>query len=354
MNAVTAIRVDDLGEGVTFTGNWRSFARIALPNLVLTLLTLGLYRFWAKARERRYLWAHTRILGSELEWAGNGTELLVGFLIALPIFLPIAIGAGLLLPTVANILDWIWLIPIAAATYGLLYFFISFARFRALRYRLARTYWRGIHGHGSGSGISYAGKALGWYAVAVLSLGILYPWTQAKLWNERWRAMSFGGTQVQSDVTTKAVRANWAVVWLCFAAGNAVLTLITIPGIVVYGPGAPRLVLPLLIYAVMAIAYLAYLATFYRSAVDWMIFGELSFTFDADFNDWLVFYMNTVLLTVGTLGIAYFFYGYRKWAFFVSRLEIHGEVELISLRRARVGGPGDAEGLADAFEIGAF
>jgi uncharacterized membrane protein YjgN (DUF898 family) len=354
MNAVTAIKVDDLGEGVVFTGNWKSFARIAFPNLALTLLTLGLYRFWAKARERRYLWANTRILGSELEWTGTGTELLVGFLIALPIFLPIAIGAGLLLPMVAKMLDWLWLIPIAAATYGLLYFFISFARFRALCYRLSRTNWRGIQGRGVGSGLRYALQALGWYAVAVLSLGILFPWTQAKLWNERWRAMSFGGAEVRSDVTTRAVRANWAVVWLCFAAGNAVLFLITIPGIVVYGPGAPRLVLPLLIYAVMAIAYLAYQATFYRSAVDWMSFGDLSFTFDADFNDWLVFYMQTVLLTVATLGVAYFFYGYRKWAFFVTRLEVHGSVELVALRRTLAGGPGDAEGLADAFEIGAF
>jgi len=354
MNAITAIKVDDLGEGVAFTGSWKSFARIAIPNLALTLLTLGVYRFWAKARERRYLWAHSRVLGSELEWTGNGPELLVGFLFALPIFLPIAIGAGLLLPIAAKLLDWMWLIPIAAVAYGLLYFFISFARFRALGYRLARTYWRGISGRGVGSGLRYAFKALGWYAVAVLSLGILFPWTQAKLWNERWRAMSFGGVQVQSDVNTKAVRANWAVVWVCFAAGNAVLFLITIPGIVVYGPGAPRLVLPLIIYAVMGIAYLAYLATFYRSAVDWMSFGELTFTFDAEFNDWLVFYLKTILLTVATLGVAYFFFSYRKWAFFMRRVEVHGSIELSGLRRSLADGARDAEGLADAFEIGAF
>ena len=84
------------------------------------------------------------------------------------------------------------------------------------------------------------------------------------------------------------------------------------------------------------------------------MFGDLTFTFDADFNDWLVFYMKTALLTVATLGIAYFFYGYRKWAFFMNRLEIHGDVELAALRRTLAGGPGDAEGLADAFEIGAF
>src|SRR5262245_27829204 len=98
MNAITAIKADEFSEGVSFTGNWKSFSRIAIPNLVLTLLTLGLFRFWAKARERRYLWAHTRILGSELEWTGTGTELLFGFLLALPIFVPLLLAAGILLP----------------------------------------------------------------------------------------------------------------------------------------------------------------------------------------------------------------------------------------------------------------
>ena len=353
MDAVTSPAAAQ-GRAVEFTGDWKSFCKVAIPNLVLTILTLGICRFWAKARERRYLWAHSRILGSELEWTGDAVELLVGFLLALPVFVPILIAVAFVLPAVTSLLDWIWLIPVAAAIYGVFYFFISFARFRALRYRLARTYWRGIHGRGLGSGIPYAAKALGWYAATVLSLGILFPWTQAKLWNERWRAMSFGGIRVQSAATAKAVRTNWAIVWLCFAAGNAVLTLITVPGVILYGPGAPRLVLPLLIYAAMGIAYVAFLAAFYRSAVDEMSFDELTFTFDADLNDWMVFYLKTVLLTIGTLGLAIAFYNYRKWVFFIRRLEVHGAVDFAALRSTSTEEGGDAEGLADAFEIGAF
>lgn len=339
---------------VEFTGDWKSFCKIAFPNLALTIVTLGVYRFWAKARERRYLWAHSHVLGNELEWTGDALELLVGFLLALPIFVPILITVAFVLPAVTSLLDWIWLIPLAAAIYGVFYFFISFARFRALRYRLARTYWRGINGRSVGSGISYAAKALGWYAVTVLSLGLLFPWTQAKLWNERWRAMSFGGIRVDAAATTKAVRLNWAIVWLCFAAGNAVLTLITVPGVILYGPGAPRLVLPLLIYSAMGIAYVAFIAAFYRSAVDEMAFDELTFTFDADLNDWMVFYLQTALLTIGTLGLAIAFYNYRKWVFFIRRLEVHGAVDFAAMRRTTTKGGGDAEGLADAFEIGAF
>ncbi|MBL0021516.1 MAG: DUF898 family protein [Sphingomonadales bacterium] len=74
-----------------FTGNWREFLPIALSNALLTLVTLGIYRFWAIKRERDYLWSHTWFLDDWLEWTGTGKELLLGFitaafLLGLPLF----------------------------------------------------------------------------------------------------------------------------------------------------------------------------------------------------------------------------------------------------------------------------
>ena len=39
-----------------FHGTWRDFAPIAFTNLLLTIVTLGIYRFWATTRERQYSW----------------------------------------------------------------------------------------------------------------------------------------------------------------------------------------------------------------------------------------------------------------------------------------------------------
>lgn len=50
-----------------FDGSWREFAPIAFTNLLLTIVTLGIYRFWGIARERRYLWARTRFVDEKLE-----------------------------------------------------------------------------------------------------------------------------------------------------------------------------------------------------------------------------------------------------------------------------------------------
>ena len=69
-----------------FEGNWKDFARIAFPNLLLTIVTLGIYRFWATARERRYLWSRTKFVDEHLEWAGTGMELFLGFVMVFVLF----------------------------------------------------------------------------------------------------------------------------------------------------------------------------------------------------------------------------------------------------------------------------
>src|SRR3546814_5539729 len=60
------------GDGFAFEGNWRDYAPIAFTNLLLTIVTLGIYRFWATTRTRRYLWANTRFIDDRLEWTGTG------------------------------------------------------------------------------------------------------------------------------------------------------------------------------------------------------------------------------------------------------------------------------------------
>ncbi|MFM5914129.1 MAG: DUF898 family protein, partial [Chakrabartia godavariana] len=72
-----------------FRGDWKEFFPIAASNLLLTFVTLGVYRFWATTRERQYFWSRTRFIDDTLEWTGKGKELFLGFIMAI---------AALLLP----------------------------------------------------------------------------------------------------------------------------------------------------------------------------------------------------------------------------------------------------------------
>jgi len=76
-----------------FHGNWKEFAAIAFPNLLLTIVTLGIYRFWATKRERDYLWSETQFIDERLEWTGTGMELFIGFLM---VFFLILLPFGLI------------------------------------------------------------------------------------------------------------------------------------------------------------------------------------------------------------------------------------------------------------------
>ncbi|MDP6709654.1 MAG: DUF898 family protein, partial [Alphaproteobacteria bacterium] len=56
---------------------------IVLINALLNIVTLTIYRFWAKSRVRRYLWSGMRMTSDRFEYTGSGMELFLGFLIVL-------------------------------------------------------------------------------------------------------------------------------------------------------------------------------------------------------------------------------------------------------------------------------
>src|SRR5215510_10060865 len=72
-----------------FAGNERAFWRLLIRGAVLLLATLGLYRFWLVTDVRRALWNNTEIAGDVLEYIGTARELLLGFLIAIVLLIPV-------------------------------------------------------------------------------------------------------------------------------------------------------------------------------------------------------------------------------------------------------------------------
>src|SRR5258705_6215321 len=59
---------------------------IFIVNLLLSIVTLGFYRFWGKTRIRRYIWSRLSLSGDAFEYTGTGGELFIGFLIVVVLF----------------------------------------------------------------------------------------------------------------------------------------------------------------------------------------------------------------------------------------------------------------------------
>ena len=75
-----------------YTGEGGPLFRLATVNSVLTLITLGIYRFWARTRVRRYIWSSTTAGGDSFQYTGSGLEKLLGFLVAV-VILAFSLGA---------------------------------------------------------------------------------------------------------------------------------------------------------------------------------------------------------------------------------------------------------------------
>lgn len=66
-----------------FTGTGGEYFRIWVVNLLLTVLTLGVYSAWAKVRRMQYIYRNTRVDGSTFDYHGNARSILKGRILAL-------------------------------------------------------------------------------------------------------------------------------------------------------------------------------------------------------------------------------------------------------------------------------
>jgi uncharacterized membrane protein YjgN (DUF898 family) len=187
MTTVEAIGPAPYPASVRFLGDSRAYWRLLVRGAALLMVTLGLYRFWLATDVRRFLWSNTEIDGNTLEYNGLATELLLGFLVAIAIMVPVYsllfVGALEFGPTIETT---------GALGFLLLALLGHFAVYRARRYRLTRTVFRGLRFNQRGSAWVYAIIALAWWVLIALTLGLAYPWAQASLQRFKMRRTSYG------------------------------------------------------------------------------------------------------------------------------------------------------------------
>lgn len=199
-----------------FTGDRIAFLHLAAHGAGLELVTLGFYRFWLVTDVRRHLWSNTVLDGDAAEYTGRGRELLIGFLIALAILMPIYL-AYFLISIEAEHMQALASIPLVAA----FYVFGQFAIYRARRYRLTRTVWRGVRFWMDGSGWRYALHASLWAVLAVATLGLALPWRAAAL--ERYKMQHSWYGDLQGHFEGRGWDFFRRIWWLWLASPLAIL-----------------------------------------------------------------------------------------------------------------------------------
>lgn len=156
-----------------FHGSVGSLFGIQIVNIVLSLLTLGVYSFWGRVKVRKYLMSQTQFEGNRFAYHGTGKELLISFLKALIVFgVPIGMVAvirglsngGILFKTAATIVFFCIFMVL-----------IPFATVAMRRYRLSRVSWHGVRFSFRGPAWDFIKLFSGGSLLTLITLGLYYP-----------------------------------------------------------------------------------------------------------------------------------------------------------------------------------
>jgi uncharacterized membrane protein YjgN (DUF898 family) len=170
-DATAVRRLHFFGSGATLFG-------IHVVNVLLMLVTLGVYYFWAKIRIRRYLFGQTEFQGDRFAFHGSGPELLRGWLKAALVFgLPLVVLGTL--PPFLDAGPGVQTLS-ALSLYLILQVFIPVAMVGARRYRLSRTSWRGIRFSFRGSAVEFIRLSVVGWLLSAVTFGLYYPFFQAQ------------------------------------------------------------------------------------------------------------------------------------------------------------------------------
>ncbi len=383
----------------SFDGDWRELAPILFTNLMLSIVTLGFYRFWGIARERRYLWSKTRFIDDRLEWTGTGLELFLGFLMVLAIlFVPLLVlqflFQALILQGQKGFAGLLFV-----SIYLVFFYVAGLAIYRGLRYRLSRTHWHGIRGGSDNPGFGY-GWSYTWKTIVGSSaLGLLIPWSMTSLWSERWSRMSFGPHPFVSTPEWSGLMKRFLLCYLVplvALIGGIAAAVMGAASAGESGAAAGIILAVAGFYVLLPILALGYYAAFLREMIGTLSLSTLEFAFAARTRHWLGLMIGNGLiyaaalvpaamlaatfgllprlspetqtivnppfvslialaLLVGIpLGLVGGFVRYRNWRFFIRHLEAGGEINLTALTQSRTPEPRQGEGLLDALDMGGF
>ena len=143
---------------VHFTGNGREYFGIWIVNLLLSVLTLGIYSAWAKVRTLQYFYGHSRVDGQGFRYLATPLQILKGRLIAVAFF------------AVISLLSHFF--PIFALVFAIVFLFLTpWLLNQSLKFTFRMTSYRNVRFGFNGT---YLGSLLNFVIYPLLSLFTLF------------------------------------------------------------------------------------------------------------------------------------------------------------------------------------
>ncbi|MFZ6750894.1 YjgN family protein [Undibacterium sp. Ren11W] len=213
--ASTALPVFDSASPVSleFKGSGSEYFRIWIVNLLLSILTLGIYSAWAKVRRNRYFYSNTSLAGSSFEYHGNAIAILKGRIVALVFVLAYQLAfkhsltLGLLMMAIlASVMPWlVW---------------------KSLQFKLYNSSYRGIRFGFRGDAAQAYVTYLLWPLLALFSMYLLAPFMHQRIKRFQHNESRFGATHFSFDGKVKSFYWCYLVGFGIMLAGLVVISLV--------------------------------------------------------------------------------------------------------------------------------
>ena len=337
-------------------------------------------RFWAKTRVRRHIWGSIHVNNEPVEYTGTGKELFLGFLVIfLVVFLPISLGAIAISyafgPKSQILVGYQLIITL------LLVCFYGFAIYRARRYRLSRTVWRGIRAALPGSAMAYSGKYLGALLLNPMTMGWSRPAMNLILAEQMYNDMRFGNQPFSFRGRSGPLYARYALCWflmlgiiIALIAGGTGLALSgafdnfstrieeffgqqrsegeeAMAGLMII---AGIIGLYVLFMAVNSIVWSLYTARELNVFTSYTTYPGLRFSFNATAGSLITLWLGNIAIIIFTLGILSPYAEQRVMRYFVERIAVDGQVDFAAIKQSQAAVDSRGEGLIDALDLDAF
>ena len=174
-----------------FHGTGSDYFRIWIVNIILSVLTLGIYSAWAKVRRKQYFYGNTRIQKASFEYLADPKKILVGRIIVVVIFFTFSIVSEL--------------VPIVGTIFSLLFLvLLPWLVVRSFTFNARNSAIRNIRFDFAGTVGQAAKEYVLWPFLAALTLGILSPYVYYRqkrflVENSRYGTSPFSFTATAGD-----------------------------------------------------------------------------------------------------------------------------------------------------------
>lgn len=174
---------------VQFSGRGAEFFGIWIVNILLTIVTLGIYSAWAKVRTTQYFYGHTKVDGHSFRYLARPIQILKGRIIAVIVFALISIASAFS--------------PLFGVIAALVFLFaLPWLLVQGLKFNLRMTSYRnvrfGFHGTYGSAFIYYLLLPF----LCIFTLYLAMPWALKKLDQFIVSNISFGGKKLEVNTQT--------------------------------------------------------------------------------------------------------------------------------------------------------